>query len=470
MSRIKTGLIFIILIFSISARAGTVILKGTAPEWTGTQLEFITYSDQISYTEKVLCSTVVDNTGNFKCSFETHETVYVFIYLGTYEAYFFAEPDSDYTLILPEKTEKSISDKLNPYFKTVLYHLGIENSSQTELNYLLAWFDTEFSNMINSNAYLIYTKSSELNVDAAISSVDSIFKNFNNPYFVDYKNYSYAAFRHLSFQQKSKSISNSYYLNYKILYQNKAYMDLFNQVYDKYFSYFGRTEKGKQIYSDIGLHKSITLLKKTLGQDSILTNDTLKELVILKCLHDEFYDDMISRSATLTVLDSLALQTTNEEHKQIANNIRQKVTRLMVGFEPPPFTLFDKDSNLVTLEKYRGKYVYLGFCASISYACIQEFEMLRKLHEKHAANFEIIVICMDESLAQMKTFVEKMNYPYTFLFYGNQADVFKEYDIRALPTYYFINKEGKLALSPAASPGENIEYYIFQVMRANKDI
>jgi len=462
-------LIFL-LFLSLISWSETVVIKGTSPEWAGTKLEFLTYTDQITHSEKILCSTIVSDSGDFQCTIETNETVYVFLYLGIYKAYFFVEPSSDYILLLPEKTEKSISDNLNPYFEPAPYHLGIENTSNTELNYLIAWFDDEFSKMIIANAYLINIKSADLNVDAAIDSVDSKFKNADNPYFIDYKNYSYAAFRHLSFQQKSKSISNSYYLNSRILYHNNAYMDLFNQVYDKYLSYFGRTEKGKQIFSDIGSRKSITLLKKTLGQDSILANDTLKELVILKCLFDEFYNDKISRTSMLTVLDSLALQTTIEEHRLIAKTIRKKVTRLMVGFEPPPFTLFDQDSNKVTLENYKGRYVYLGFCASISYACIQEFEMLKKLHEKHATNFEIVIICMDENFAQMKSFVERKNYPFTFLYYGNQSDVFKEYDIRALPTYYFIDKNGKLALSPAASPDQNIEYYIFNVMRANKDI
>ncbi len=231
----------------------------------------------------------------------------------------------------------------------------------------------------------------------------------------------------------------------KCLYSNPAYMDLFNQVYDDYFSYFGRTDNGKKIYTDIGKLKSITSLKRTLGQDSVLTNDTLKELVILKCLYDEFYNDKFSRSAMLTVLDSLALQTKIQEHKLIAKNIREKVTKLLVGYKPPDFKLYDKDSNLVSLESYKGEYVYLSFCTTISYACIKEFGMLEKLYENHKDHFKIVVICMDESLAQVKRFVEMKGYSYTFLFYGNQPDVFKDYDIRAFPTYYFIDKEGQVS-------------------------
>ncbi|OFX85712.1 MAG: hypothetical protein A2W99_05955 [Bacteroidetes bacterium GWF2_33_16] len=470
MVKLRFLIVSYFLLISFTSLAGRVVFKGDIPDYAGHKLEFLTYSDQITFTERLLCSAIVDSTGKFDCSFETDETIYVFAHLGVYEAFIFVEPDKEYILLFPEKKDKSTADRLNPYFEPELYHLGVENSSDNELNYLLAWFNHEYTKMFEANAYLIYIKSSAFNALTEINKVDSIFKNIDNPFFNDYKTYTFAAFLHISNHQKSRSISDSYYLKNKVLYNNKAYMQLFNQVYDKFFGYFGRTENGEKIYSDIGKLKSITALKNTLGSDEILKNDTLKELVILKCLHDEFYDDKISRSAMLIVLDSLALQTKIAEHKIIAENIRKKVTRLMVGFEPPYFELLDKDSNMVSLQKYRGKYVYLGFCVSLSYACIQEFEMLRKLYERQHQNFEIVIISMDDNLAQMKNFIEKKDYPFTFLYYGNQSEVFKEFDIRAVPTYYFIDKEGKLALSPAATPGENIEYYIFNVMRKNGDI
>ncbi|MFC2096312.1 TlpA family protein disulfide reductase [Bacteroidota bacterium] len=467
---LKNKLLLILFVLPLSIYAQSVTLKGNAPEYAGTTFTFLTFAEQVTYTEKELGSCLVQENGDFSCTFETEETLYVFLYLGTYEAFIFIEPNKEYELLLPEVKEKKLSDKLNPYFKPQQYHIGVENSSDTELNFQLAYFDAIYSIMLEDNSLLIVNKSRELDVDAAIQKVDSLFADIDNRFFEDFKKYKYASFRHVSYQEKMKSISNTYYLNSEILYRNPAYMDLFNQVYDEYFQYFGRTESGKQIYKDIGKLQSITSLKKTLGQDSILTNDTLKELVILKCLHDEFYNDKFSRSTMLTVLDSLSLQTSVSEHKLIAANIREKVTKLMIGYNPPAFELFDKDSNLVTLDSYISKYVYLGFCTTISYACIKEFGMLQNLYEKHKDQFEIIMICMDENLPQMKRFVEMKNYSFKFLYYGNQSDVFKDYDVRAFPTYYFIDKEGKLAISPAPSPDQNAEFTIFQKMRANGDL
>jgi len=458
---------FIVVNYAVSQN---VVLRGNASEYVGAKLSFLTFADQITYTEKELCSCQVNENGDFSCSLNVNETTYVFLHLGIYEAFIFVEPGKEYQILLPEKQEKTMADKLNPYFTPTQYHLGIENSSENELNYQLAFFDEIYSKMFESTSYAIYSKNPNLDVNAEISRVDSIFSDYDNKYFKDYKKYKYASYRQLAYNEKSKSISNTYYLNNEILYSNPAYMGLFNQVYKEYLQYFGRTESGKKIYIDIGKYKSITLLKETLGQDSILTNDTLKELVILKCLHDEFYNDLLSRSAMITVIDSLAIQTKIEEHKLIAANIRDKVSKLMVGYAPPNFQLYDKDSNLVSLDTFKGKYVYLNFCTTVSYACIKELEMLRSFYDNHKDHFEIVIICMDESHAQMKRFVERKRYPYTFLYYGNQPEVFKDYDIRAFPTYYFINKKGELVLSPAPSPDQKAEVAIFKILKSNGDI
>ncbi|MCK5632912.1 TlpA family protein disulfide reductase, partial [bacterium] len=263
--------------------------------------------------------------------------------------------------------------------------------------------------------------------------------------------------------------SNSYYLNQDVVYQHPAYMELFIQVFEKYFQYLGR-ENGGKIYNDVNNKKSYASLTKTLSESEILSNDTLQELVVLKCIYDEFYDDKFSRSGMLNILDSLIDQSTIEKHKELAKRIRYRVTKLMIGHQPPKFSLYDKDSASVSLTDFDGKYVYLGFCTTVSYACIQEFEKLIPLFKNHKDHFEIVMVCVDESLAQMKQFVEQKEYPWLFLHYGNKPEIIKDYDIRAYPTYYFIDKEGKLVMSPAPNPDNKIEEGVFNLLRERGDL
>jgi thiol-disulfide isomerase/thioredoxin len=194
------------------------------------------------------------------------------------------------------------------------------------------------------------------------------------------------------------------------------------------------------------------------------------ELVILKGLHDGFFDDKFSRTALLVILDSLYTNSKIAEHLVIAQNIRSKVTRLLPGFVPVPFKLYSSKGKLTSLDDFKGKYVYLNFCTTSSYSCLQEFTLLERLYEKHNKLLEIVTICVDRDENDMKQFLDQTKYQWTFLFYGNKPDIIKDFDIRAYPTYFLIGPDRKLVMSPAASPRENFEILLFKLLRSRGEI
>jgi peroxiredoxin len=284
-------------------------------------------------------------------------------------------------------------------------------------------------------------------------------------YFKAYYTYRLGLLKFTTTRYRSRNISDNYFLNKPVLYENTAYMELFNEVYDKYFVYFGRTVSGKQIYTDINKYKSLTMLQRTL-RDKVLSNDTLREFVILKGLHDGFYEMEFSREALLQILDSLNLTTQIAIHKTIGEEIRQKVTKLMVGYNPPAFKLLSSDSVMTSIADFKGHYVYLNFCTTQNYACLKELEQLKWVREKYGKYVKVVTISVDESLSDVQRFVKKSGYKWTFLHYGNQPDILKDYDIRAFPTYYLIDPQGKLVWSPAPSPNENFEAKLFEELKA----
>ena len=79
--------------------------------------------------------------------------------------------------MLPEKKEKTMADKLNPYYDPIQYHIGITNSSEKELNYQLAFFDAIYSKMLDKASYFVFSKAHSPDVDGAILEVDSLFQN-----------------------------------------------------------------------------------------------------------------------------------------------------------------------------------------------------------------------------------------------------------------------------------------------------
>jgi peroxiredoxin len=468
-------LIGIIAVFLLGCRtcgilAGTVIIKGNAPSYANLQLTFNLASDWITGTEALAGQCKVAENGDFSLEVSLGKTTQLFTDIGVFRGYFWAEPGKTYELVLPERQDKSREDQLNPFFSPEEIHLGLVNFTSDELNMLIMMFDDAYLPYYEKHVNSVYAKTDFTKLDEDIRQIELPFKNYQNAYFRDYRKYHYGILKLLANRQRVQSISNEYFNNQPVLYSNTAYGDLFNQVYDKYLIFFSRSDSGKKVFDDINRDGSYANLKKTLKSGRNFSNDTLMEMVVLKQIHDEYYGSQFSRPKLLNILDTLIAVTAIPEHKKIAANIRHKITRLQAGFEPPQFELKDTEGRLYKLSDFAGRYVYLNFCTCQSYSCLNEFNLLVKLYKNHADKLTILTIATDPVEDVLRQFLAKNKYDWKFLFYDNQPDILKEYDIRAFPTYFLIGPDGKLILSPAPSPSENFEQKLFEVMKSRGDL
>ncbi len=449
----------------------TVSLKGRAPGYAGEEIIFYAYTDHITRTEKEIFRFSVDTNDEFSVDFLTGTNIqYIFSHIGTNYTYMYVESGEDYVVMLPGKTNKTPWERLNPYFEGTPTHIAVLNKDDSCINTLISRFDNMYEPLFGEPLIRLTVNRDQQLFDSIINEFDMEFSTSTNYYFDDYKRYKMALFGIISQQHSAKLLSDNYFLNDPVLYENVSYMELFNQVYNKYFQFFSRTPSGSRIFEDINKKRSLSSLKNTLQTDPVLGGGRLLEMVLLKGLHDSFYGSDFSRSALLVVLDSLAATTIYAEHELIAGHIREKVTRLLKGFRPPAFELLDSRGELVSLSDYHGYYVYLNFCTAASYSCLSEYDLLSRMIVNHKPYLKLVTIFIDDSYDSMLDFLSKYDYDWDFLFYGNQPSILKEYDIRMFPGYYLIDRDGTLLMSPAPSPGENFEVLLLRTMRERGEV
>jgi thiol-disulfide isomerase/thioredoxin len=455
--------------FSISF-SRDVIIRGNAPSYAGCEIVFNRYTDWITKGEEEIGRCLVDTNGYFIVTLDLEQITFMFSHLGIYKAFLYAEPGKSYEIILPERADKDPEDELNPYFIESRIQLGTADVSDDDINFMIRMFNDAYNPYYNKHIidFINNDDFSELNAD--IERLEKPFAGSRNGFFNRYREYRYGLLRHLAYQQKSRSISEEYFRKKPVLFNNPAYMELFSQVYDKYFVFFGMTDKGSRIYDDINTLKSYDDLRKTLLKDNVFYNDTIVDLVILLNIYNEFYSDNFSRNGLLAVLDTLISRTSVDQNRQIGETVKSKITRLLSGYYPPSFELYDADSNIVSLDDFRGKYVYLNFCTSLSYTCLGEFELLKGLYERYKEKLEIVTIDVEEHRAAFTNFQKNKNWEWKFLYYSNQPQILKSYDIRAYPTYFLIGPDGKLIYSPSPSPAENFESLLVKAMKARGDL
>ena len=304
---VKTFLLCVCCMICLSTpKALATRVFGTAKEYAGSEIIFYHYQERITYMKEEVFRLKVDENGNFEANFGIDRITYIFAEFGVYYVYFYAEPDGNYELILPEYDERTEGDLLNPYFEPTEMQLGIKNMKNTDLNYLIMDFDYYYNRYYDLRLEELYAKGLKTDVDTFINNINEKYKKYDNPYFQQYRRYRIAALKNMATKQEYESaLVYSYYSNKEILYDNPAYMDLFNSIYHNYFDNYLVSAGGADLYRVITYGHSISLLHRLIGSNPKHKKKQFRELVILKGLNDAFANDNLQWLPLLLTLDSL---------------------------------------------------------------------------------------------------------------------------------------------------------------------
>ncbi len=120
------------------------------------------------------------------------------------------------------------------------------------------------------------------------------------------------------------------------------------------------------------------------------------------------------------------------------------------------FTLIDQYGNKHTLSDYKGKVVFLNFWATWCNPCLIEMPHIEELYAEYGYNKEDVVILgvanpsseeyphnSDVSKEEIKQFIKDKGYTFPIVF-DETGEVLSNYFVRAFPTTFMINKDGKI--------------------------
>ncbi len=445
--------IYLVLSFCVVfvCKSQPITIEGNAKSYAGDMLYLHSYSDLISKKVNTIAECKVAKNGDFKFVFTSKHVLYTFIDLDVFKIFLYVEPNKKYTIVLPKKTKKLPEDKLNPFFEATEYSAKLLNTNDAELNTRIRKFDKLYDFYLQK--YLGTSRRLSLTmVDSIVKSVEKDMpKSGNNPFFEDYKTYSYAYLKFMAYGQNKEKLMRQYFAGKPILYNNTSYIRLFNSLFDNYLSYFAKTKKGKKVPQYLIRYRSLRAVKSIMDSVDYLANDTLQELIICKSLFDNFYAEDFPGKSIIAVIDSVKHFGVNAQNRLAASNIYDEITNLLVGYDAPDFSLRNQYRQKYSLHRLRGNFVYLNFINIRSYACLKQLEILKTLHAKKYEKLKIVSICVCENAKEMKQFVKENKYKWTFLYYSDNK-VLNDYKVKVYPTYYMINPDGKLVMSPAFEP------------------
>ncbi|WP_171032842.1 TlpA family protein disulfide reductase [Fodinibius saliphilus] len=136
-----------------------------------------------------------------------------------------------------------------------------------------------------------------------------------------------------------------------------------------------------------------------------------------------------------------------------------QIKKVSPGQPAVPFTLPNKNEEMVSMEDYEGRYVLLDFWASWCIPCLDEFPHMKDLYNKYSRDqFEILAISIEEDSVRWRQSLQQFKNPWPQLYGGNgfQQETFRTYRGGGIPFYILVGPDGKIVRYNDARPSFNL--------------
>lgn len=452
-----------------AAKAQSFTVSGNAKTYAGDTLKLYVIDDYISKSESHIATAIVDKDGNFSFAGKISEILPAYIDLTVFKGHIFLQPGTKEEIILPEKQQITLQDKLNPYFKKTEFFIKTVNADNEDLNTLIPEFERYF-NAAMTKVFYNTRGTSKAVTDSMENTINQKF-TAKNPYFINYKKYRFALLDYTAYHRNKSDITEALFTGKDPLTTNPAYAELFDELFSNIFT-SGQTSAitVKDLY--LGVYdKSYNTLKKKMSAEPKVGNERLADYLILKGLRDSYYSDSFPKENLVAIADSISASSKDKNMRKIAAALSKKFTTLLCGFPPPEMILQDNSGEEYYFGKSSGKFIYLTFYNPNSYTANADIELLKQIHKEVPPEMmEIVTVFVGESRDAMKSFLKKDGeIKWKFLWYNFDNELLKKYNIRAFPMYYLINPEGNLSMNPAPSPQEDFAVKFSTVFRRWKN-
>ncbi|MGC9470237.1 MAG: TlpA family protein disulfide reductase [Bacteroidales bacterium] len=433
--------------------AAEVHIQARHPEWANLHIEIFTIADPVVHARQVLAAADTDETGFFEVRFSLEETRQIYIEQGVYRLYFYARPGRSYRLILPAFRGKSQDEWLNPYFQPSMVHLATLDEDSTGLNALIRNFDRYFQPVYEELAVQVYGRREVEGVERAIDQLEMLFPA-DTGFFAEYKQYRLSSLRALQHQQESRVLKQHILPDGPPDWNNPAYHDLFSHTFMRVFRKLDADGSFSPVLQEIYCEKDLRRLIASLKERLNLKSHTLVELIAVKGLYDACHDKDISGTLAAHFLEKLAESGSGEEIRCCALHVHERLTRLMPGSPAPRLLPAGPEREEDWLNNLRGKYIYLVFASPRSYTFLRELPLIRQIASRFGESLQVLVVMAGAEGSRDDLFAgDSPGIHVVYTEYGNE--VIERYGVRAFPSYYLIDQEGKMVWAPAPAPLEH---------------
>jgi len=190
--------------------------------------------------------------------------------------------------------------------------------------------------------------------------------------------------------------------------------------------------------------------------DENFENSKIRDYLLCNTMLSQI-EDLSVDSADLTRFESLC------QSKNLVSDVKAKfnnISPLLKGQKAPGFKIISQSNQVISLDDFKGKYLYMDFWATYCVPCIREIPYLNHLEKEYKGrNIVFLGICIESRKEHWEKIIsDKKPSGIQIWLDKDQTDkIKKDFKITVEPTYVLIDKNGKFVDSRAPGPSENIK-------------
>lgn len=452
----------LLLTLMVSGQVNVEIV-GTSEGAVGKRIGLYAYSDMLTRAETLLDSTTIGIDGTFLLKCFANYPRLVFLQAEEYSQSFYIEPGRRYEVFLPD-FEWDFSDQRNIYLDPVALPIQFLNVDSNELNLKIMRFEETVDSFLMANRErLDFRFKPDRRVFGQLQAlVDRRFGSNDETFFGRYVRFQMLEMRLAMRIDSRKKLINRYIIKSPIRYYDENYMRFFFDLYAHFISSGTRR---------VGQHRMVSWVKSgnlntymdSIGLDPLLVNEQVRELAVLQALKESFYDKNYNRDDVRRMVEKLSQQSKFDSHKELARNLLESFTQVEHGSEVPAFSLPDVDRKMVSLDSFRGKWVYLSFVRVNDPHSLREIETMAHFYDTLSAQYSdlaLVSVSCDREFQKLYHFLRNSRRGarcnWTWLHFDGNYRLLERYGVTSYPTFMLIDPEGNLFYDYTPAPASGI--------------
>jgi thiol-disulfide isomerase/thioredoxin len=455
-----------VLLFSSALFAAKTTIKGYAPGAENLEIRLYKWDDYISFREVLIARAPIDSTGHFSIALNVFDKQVIMSFFRIMD---FISPEiyipagKTYNIEFEKFDYKDPSRIYVPLLSSVSLKYTLKNNDSTDINSLIGKYNYDLSNFLMKLSGMhegMQAKSimrpPKTKIDSFAMEMNAKYIKINNDFFHSYFTYSLANLQLTTYSRSKKSLFDNFLYKKPILYDNVSYMDFFSNYFTDFIYGVSKKIPPYDIIVNVNHKTNLTGLIDSLGKDTLLRNEQIREAVLLLNIRDWYTSATFEQDSLIKILHIYTKTTKFDLQGRIAENLAFMLTRYKTGAKLPEFEFKSIDDEKISRDSLYGKYTFMFFFTTWSHACLSELQVVEKLQNDWSDSIRFVAVSMDREPLKLYYFLQENAFSFPFYSFNGYYEIAEQLSIKTYPHCMLLAKDGSIIDYCTPIPSEGV--------------